>query len=116
MRKLIAFVFASALLGAGLYLLFLQLFVTSHLVGQALDAAGLLITLGAAWLWTDFIAHVVRRGDGEISRAASQNPKALVAATHGLHVAAHGTCAYEFLSAQSLGQPLPYFTVAASPI
>ena len=50
MRKLIAFVFASALLSAGLYLLFLQLFVTSHLVGQALDAAGLLITLGAAWL------------------------------------------------------------------
>ena len=34
MRKLIAFVFASALLSAGLYLLFLQLFVTPRLTAS----------------------------------------------------------------------------------
>ena len=34
MRKLIAFVFASVLLGAGLYLLFLQLFVSPRLMGS----------------------------------------------------------------------------------
>jgi hypothetical protein len=63
MRRLISFVLAIALLAAGLYLLFLQLFVSSRLNWHALDAAGALITLGACWLWEDFIGPWLR-GDG----------------------------------------------------
>ena len=55
MRRLISFVLAIALLGGGLYLLFLQLFVAGIIMGHFMEAGGFIAAIGAGWLWDDFI-------------------------------------------------------------
>jgi hypothetical protein len=65
-RRMIGFVCASALLAAGLYMLYMQLFVLRsdiHIFLHIVPAGGEWATLGACWLWEDFIGPWRRRGD-----------------------------------------------------
>jgi hypothetical protein len=56
MRKLTSFVLASALLVAGVYLLYQELFVASTITTHLVAFGGLLTAGGVAWFWTDLIA------------------------------------------------------------
>jgi hypothetical protein len=60
MRKAISFILTSALLVSGLYLQFLEVVVARIIMGKLLVAGGFLATLGAGWLWSDFIAPMWR--------------------------------------------------------
>jgi hypothetical protein len=61
MRKIVGFVFAAALFGAGVYLLYVQLFVSHTIIGLLLVGT-LLALVGAGWLWSDFIGPLFGRG------------------------------------------------------
>lgn len=61
MRQVVGFILASALLGGGLYLLYLQLFIAQGFAGVLLVAGGFFVFLGGAWLWADFIAPALKR-------------------------------------------------------
>jgi hypothetical protein len=67
MRRLISFVLASTLLGCGLYLLHLEIFVarTTIFMFKLTEAGGLMAVLGAGWLWEDFIGPWWRGDDRE---------------------------------------------------
>jgi hypothetical protein len=60
MRQVLSFVFASALLIGGLYLLYMELVVASVVVGKLLLVGSFVAFLGAAWLWADFISPLLR--------------------------------------------------------
>jgi hypothetical protein len=64
-RRMIGFISANALLWGGLYLFYLQLFV-SHLpptLFDIVDAGSFMATQGACWLWEDFMGPWWRAGD-----------------------------------------------------
>lgn len=60
MRLVFSFLLASALFGAGLYLLFLEVFVARIIMGRMLAIGGLLLAAGGAWLWADFVGPLIR--------------------------------------------------------
>jgi len=60
MRAVICFLIACALLIGGIYLLLMQIFVSSMIWGKALMLAAILIAAGGAWLWGDFISPALR--------------------------------------------------------
>ncbi len=63
MRRLISFLFASALLGTGLYFFVYLLFVSEGFYVWMPAAAATFGFLGASWLWEDFVSpHLGKRG------------------------------------------------------
>ena len=56
MWKVTSFALASALLAAGVYLLYQELFVASTVTAHLVAFGGLLTAGGVAWFWTDLIA------------------------------------------------------------
>ena len=61
MHQAIGFILASALLGGGLYLLYLQFFIAKGFAGVLLVAGGFFVFPGVAWLWADFISPALAR-------------------------------------------------------
>ncbi len=60
MRILLSFVLATCLLVAGLYILYLEFFITNVIVGRMLIMGSVFTFIGAAWLWADFISPLLR--------------------------------------------------------
>jgi len=58
-RQAILFTFAAGLLIGGLYLIYLEVFVTRVIMGKMIGMGALLVTLGCAWLWADFIGPLL---------------------------------------------------------
>jgi hypothetical protein len=55
MRKVICFALGASLFGAGVYLLYLEIFVATRVMGRLTAMGGFLMVIGGAWLWSDFI-------------------------------------------------------------
>jgi hypothetical protein len=62
-RKTIGLFFALALVGAGAYLLYLQIFHSSVIEGQYLFGASIFGFIGLAWLWADYIRPLLGHKD-----------------------------------------------------
>ena len=60
MRLVLSFVFASAFLAAGLYVLFVQAFTAQFLTPDGISLGLVLAFVGGAWLWADFIRPTLR--------------------------------------------------------
>jgi hypothetical protein len=60
MRLILSFVVASALLAAGLYVLFIQAFTAKFLTIRGIGLGIVLTFVGCAWLWVDFIRPMLR--------------------------------------------------------
>ncbi|MDH3579932.1 MAG: hypothetical protein OEM91_04820 [Hyphomicrobiales bacterium] len=65
MRQVISFLMASALLGGGLYLLYLQVFHSTTIYGLFLIGAAVAILGGISWLFCDFILLMSRKKDND---------------------------------------------------
>jgi hypothetical protein len=65
MRQVVSFTVASALLMGGLYLLYIELMVAAIVMGKLVIAGAFVAFLGAAWLWADFIAPLLRGRETE---------------------------------------------------
>ncbi len=61
MRQVISFLVACALLIGGLWLAYMQLFVSPVARGWFLMMAGLMIAIGGAWLIGDYILPMLRK-------------------------------------------------------
>jgi hypothetical protein len=82
LRKAIALVLACSILGAGLWLLYLQIFVWHGTIGVVALATGFMILAGLCWLLGDFVLpvfpgaqallvradNVLRRGNASLGR------------------------------------------------
>ena len=60
MRLVLCFVLASALLVAGLYLLYMEAFVARLISARAIGISATLTLVGGAWLWADFVRPMLR--------------------------------------------------------
>lgn len=54
LRQIFCFVFASALLGGGLYMLYDEVFIAHVLMARLIVIALFFTILGGYWLWLDF--------------------------------------------------------------
>ena len=55
MRRVISFVFATALLVAGIALLCLEAFVAARAMPRPVEIGVVLAVVGGTWLWRDFL-------------------------------------------------------------
>jgi hypothetical protein len=55
MRRAISFLVACSLFVLGLVVFYLEVFVAPRPQGRLVMIGGMLIAVGGAWLWTDFI-------------------------------------------------------------
>ena len=64
MRRIFCLLFASALAGGGVYLLYFQFFRSASIwaFGRVLPIGICFAGIGVFWLWTDFIAPMLGRG------------------------------------------------------
>jgi hypothetical protein len=61
MRQIIGLPLSCALLIAGVWVLYEQIFVSDIIWGRVLMAGGFLIAVGGGWLFGDFILPMLRR-------------------------------------------------------
>ena len=61
MRKTVSFVVACALLLAGLWLLYYQIFISDVIKGLLLMVSGVLVAAGGGWLLSDYILPLFRQ-------------------------------------------------------
>lgn len=59
MRRLLSFIFASAMVIAAGYVLYMQASHSDVIKGEWLYGAGVFGTIGVIWLWVDFIAPLL---------------------------------------------------------
>jgi hypothetical protein len=59
-RLVLSFVVASAFLATGLYVLFLQAFMTEFSTVRGVGFGIVFAFIGGAWLWADFIQPMLR--------------------------------------------------------
>jgi hypothetical protein len=59
-RWIIGFCFGAALLGAGLYVLYVEAFVARVIMGKMIIMGTVLTGAGAAWLWVDYLSPIIR--------------------------------------------------------
>lgn len=61
MRQTVSLLVSCALLIGGLWLLYMQLFISPVIKGWFLMGAGFLIVVGGAWLFGDFVLPIFRK-------------------------------------------------------
>jgi hypothetical protein len=61
MSRILGFILALALTGGGALWLLFQILISEHTSRNLVAAAGIVLAMGAYWLWTDYIAPRLTR-------------------------------------------------------